>query len=194
MAGKEERDKRYLAAFLTCWEVFNKGDPSNTIIDTYEMALEKFSIEEIEKAFSNAIGNLRWFPKPVELLELITDTPQISIQDEATAEALLVITAMREKGAYRSVRFENPITNAVVLKGFGGWQKMCLEILEENNKWFIKDFGAIFRAYKSAGITSDSALPGIIQTDNEQLGYGHNQEVILISYKSLMGKKAKLIE
>ena len=154
----------------------------------YRDIFRGYSIDEFSAAMNQAVRVCKFFPKPAEILEFMGGN--LSIQDEGTKEALVVIETMRNISAYETVKFENPITNAVVLQGFGGWQKMCNEMVEESNKWFIKDFVSIYRAYKGAKIESYSEMPGIAQSE----GYQGEHNVILISDEMLRDRRTIKIE
>jgi hypothetical protein len=46
------RNERFIAAFCTCWELFKDNVPSKMVINAYSKALEAYTIEQIEAAFS----------------------------------------------------------------------------------------------------------------------------------------------
>jgi hypothetical protein len=140
---------------------------------------KQYSVGEFSGAMNQVVRSCKFFPKPAEILEFMGGN--VSLHDEATKEAMLVIEAMRRIGGYSTVKFSNPATNAVVMQGFGGWQKLCDESTEENNKWLIKDFVNIYKSYRASHIEQHTALPGIIQTENEGLGYEYDGNVVLIS-------------
>ena len=96
MDKEKTRDEQFLNAFMSCWEVFKSVEPSEIILSAYDKAIERFSIEDIEMAFGNAIGNLKWFPKPVELIQFIESGPG-DIADIALVEADKVINAIRDQ-------------------------------------------------------------------------------------------------
>ena len=86
--AKESRDRRFINAFMTTW-VVHKIDqqPPELLITAYKAALHNFDIAEIERAFGKAITDLRWFPKPAELLAIIKPAPVPAIavaQKQAT--------------------------------------------------------------------------------------------------------------
>lgn len=149
MAEEKTRDERFLDAFMTCWSVFKDCEPAEVVLSAYYKTLEKFSIKEIEKAFSNAIGNLKWFPKPVELIELAEDSHRLLIEDQATIQAALVIHSMKTIGSYGNPNFKDPITIAVVNKGFGGWKDLCENQTSDGNHWFIKNFTDLYQSFNN---------------------------------------------
>jgi site-specific DNA-cytosine methylase len=176
------RNERFIAAFCTCWELFKDNVPSKMVINAYSKALEAYTIEQIEAAFSNAIGKSSWMPKPVELIEYIAGSPQ-DVADRAMLQAHLVIDAIRQHGAYKSVKFDDAVTNAVIDQGFGGWVSLAGDLLERNLKWFVKDFIGIYQAYSRQGITKKGHLIGL----HEQSAMIHKTqrpEIQLISSKA----------
>jgi hypothetical protein len=184
------RNERFIAAFCTCWELFKDNVPSKMVINAYSKALEAYTIEQIEAAFSNAIGKSSWMPKPVELIEYIAGSPQ-DVADRAMLQAHLVIDAIRQHGAYKSVKFDDAVTNAVIDQGFGGWVSLAGDLLERNLKWFVKDFTATYQAYSRQGITKKGHLIGL----HEQSAMIHKTqrpEIQLISSKQQISAVGRL--
>jgi len=62
---------RFASAFQTMCEIFDKKN-TKIMLAGYFKTLESFSIDQVEKAVSTAIGSCKFFPKPVELIEFIT--------------------------------------------------------------------------------------------------------------------------
>lgn len=153
-------------------EVFGK-ESSEFLVDIYYKQLCDYPEKDVLGAISTAIGTLRWFPKPVELTELITGESHLSIEDKAQAQALLVVDAIRRHGAYASVRFEDPVTTRTVQGLYGTWPKAC-ELREEAVKWFVKDFVATYKAYSAQRLTERGHLPGIVEIENSANGFINN--------------------
>lgn len=174
----ESDRKIFLNGFAYLCEVFEKKTSSG-LLDAYFKALEKFDISDVEKAISAAISTCKWFPKPFELIELITGGSE-SIEDLAVLEAGKVIEAIKRVGKYKSVCFDDAVTMAVIKTGFGGWVKMCSDLNEVEEKWFRKDFEAIYGAYNRQGIKHTGNLIGLSETTNDSNNKKNKEGVILI--------------
>jgi hypothetical protein len=137
--------ERFIKAFAILCEVFEK-EASQVLQAAYFKSLERFTIEEVEKSISNAVRGSRFFPRPVELIEYIVGGPQ-KTEDKAILQAQEVLEAVRRVGGYRSVKFADPITAAVIRQGFDGWSNLCRDMTENQCKWFVKDFSRLYQAY-----------------------------------------------
>ena len=166
---KENDKKRFMDAIGTLAEMHNKK-LSTLLLKAYWGSLQKFEIEEIETAAGRLMETSRYFPKPVEIIEAITGGAQ-DINDVAMIQANNVIESVRTVGGYRSVEFDDPTTAAVVKLGWGGWQKLCDELKEADEKWFRIEFCKIYKAYKSQRIEHHGTLAGRIENTNDMLGY-----------------------
>lgn len=156
--NNEQERARFLTAFRALAELHNR-DASKALTRLYHSTLAKHSMESVLGAFRQAATKLRFFPKPVELLEYIEGTAE-DTQVEAALEADEVLMAIRRYGKYANVRFLNPITNAVIRQGFGGWVDVC-RIKDEEIKWFIRDFTERYAQFKKSGVESTKDLRGI---------------------------------
>ena len=102
----------------------------------------------------------------MELIELVTGVSG-NLEDRACVEAGNVLQAVKRVGAYNSVKFDDPVTQAVISQGFGGWVKLCNELKSTEEKWFQKDFVRIYQAYAREGIKHNGHLAGQIETEND---------------------------
>lgn len=162
---KEERT-RFLTAFRALAELHNR-DVSKALTKLYHSTLAQHDIETVLASFRLAATNLRFFPKPVELLEFINGTPA-DLEVEAALQADEVLMAIRQKGIYTNVRFLNPTTNAVVRQGFGGWRELC-SLKEDAIKWFLRDFTKRYIQFKQAGVESAKTMRGIGTSSHVEL-------------------------
>jgi hypothetical protein len=147
-------------------EVYNK-DITSVLSDVYWSALQCVSDVDADRVFKRAVTELKWFPKPAELLEMSGNRG--TIEDQATVQAYLVLDTIRAVGAYMSVKFADPVTNAVIARMYGNWPKAC-ELLEKDTKWFVKDFVTTYRAFATTGQRSNSHLAGLAETYNNASG------------------------
>lgn len=176
----ENNDKeRFGKLLVTTAELFEK-ELSPPVINLYFTALKGYAIDQIENALAKTITLCKFFPKPVEIIEFATGG-QGKIEDVAQIQADIVVNTIRKIGTYRSVKFKDTITNAVVLNCFGGWIKICSELLEQNEQWFRKDFVKYYQAYSRQNIRSNEVLTGYINAENESRGFiSHMLEPVLI--------------
>jgi hypothetical protein len=154
----EQERARFLTAFRALAELHNR-DASKALTRLYHSTMAEHDIGSVLKAFRQAATKLRFFPKPVELLEFIEGS-QEDAKVEAALEADAVLLAIRRYGVYANVRFLDPVTNAVVRQGFGGWLNVC-RTRDEDVKWFIRDFVERYTQFKAAGVESTKEMRGI---------------------------------
>ena len=82
-----------------------------------------------------------------------------AVEDMAEVEAGKVLAAIGEHGSYASVVFDDPVTQAVIVRAYGGWVKLCAECgAQESEKWFRKDFAKTWAAYSRQGIRQNGCL------------------------------------
>lgn len=122
-------------------------------------ALKSFSIQEITSAALEMAVNKKYNSMPS-----ISDFNEYlgggSCEDRAEIESAKVWGAISRAGGWANVAFDDPVTQAVIMQGFGGWTKLCGEMLEENHKWFVKDFVKIYGAYSRQKVKHFGLLPG----------------------------------
>lgn len=159
----------FVNAIGTLAELYDKK-LSPSLLKMYFQALSQFDIVQFQAAVGNAMMTMKFFPKPVELIELITGGPS-STADTAEVEFAKVVDAVRKHGAYQTVRFDDPVTTAVILRGFGGWVKICDDMTEDQTKWFRKDFVRMYTAFKNQGVVLRENLIGIHDAQNQVAGY-----------------------
>jgi len=129
----------------------------------YEQALRRFSDEQIWAAVSAAASTLTFFPKPVELIELIEGKRE----EQSTLAWEALLDAMQHVGAYQSVEFEDGrIARAVRL--LGGWQKACMTQTRYLNA-FRNDFVKVFNSLPPE--TGPEVLEGIGEMSALAEGY-----------------------
>ncbi|GAB6112484.1 DUF6475 domain-containing protein [Desulfomicrobium salsuginis] len=181
-----ERDKsRFAAALMAAAAVFERT-VTPQVTEIYFRVLERFSIEEVERGISTACATLKFFPKPVELVDCIIGG-QVALEDRAHLEATRVLTAIKEVGTYESVHFDDPVTQAVIAQHFGGWHRFA-EMREDGEKWFIKDFAKAYASFARAGIKQNSALPGRAEIENNFRGYEHRGRPAIIGNPETVGR------
>lgn len=129
---------QFLTGMKVLCETFQR-EPSELLVLAYWKALDHLSIEEFERAVIKAVGSLRFFPKPVELRELV--------RGDAGAEAALawdrVERAMSSFGTYRSVQFDDPAIH-LAIESMGGWVSFGTRE-PDGEDWHRKEFERLYR-------------------------------------------------
>jgi len=163
--------ERFTNAFRLCWATLANNKPEQPLLyKVYYDSLINFSIEQVESSFSKATTGLKWYPKPVERIELITGSDECNGDVQATN----VLKAISQVGGYTSVNFNDPVTHAVIDRVYGGWVKLCQEQLEKDNQWFLKDFSKYYKSFKTKGVEKYGHLGGRIESQNSEIGIKHD--------------------
>lgn len=167
-------------------ELFNR-ELTSTTNELYFKALQKYSIEILEKAFSEVILSCKFFPKPVEIIELIEGKKE-DIELIAEQQAAVVTDSIAKVGVYNSVKFEDAITNRTI-QSMGGWIKICSELKIEDLKWFRIEFRKLYLSFKKAGMESHDILTGFHEIQNLNNIHGAKNNLILIDQNGEITKQ-----
>lgn len=159
---------------------------SDMMKDLYWKVLEPFTDEECERAFKELIYSTRFFPKPVDLIEIL----QGKKQDQATLAWLEVLGAIKSIGHYKSVKFSNPVIHSVI-NAMGGWPELCM-METKDGKWKQKEFERLYDVMSLRGGKHPAYLPGAHENNNlpamiaqyeERTGKKFNQDIVEIGFK-----------
>jgi len=90
------------------------------------------------------------------------------LEDRAIVEVGNVLSAVSKYGAYSSVVFDDPVTQAVIVRHYGGWVRFCSEC---DDKGFRREFVHVWMAYHRQEIRHTGHLPGIFEITNKAHGY-----------------------
>lgn len=165
-----EQDKaQFMQAMTGASEVLG-GEMTKPKLAMYFKALEHLPMERVEQALMRAVRELKFFPKPVELLDLM-GAGRVNLADMALCESAKAIEALEKVGAYSSVTFDDPVTMAVIERGFGGWPEFSQSVRSEGAKWITKDFCRLYEAFAKQGVQVHGHLPGISEQDNALRGF-----------------------
>lgn len=143
-------------------EIFDKSI-STSLAKIYFDALKSFSDEMIKEAFNKASLTLKFFPKPVELIEII----QGDKNEKAITAWEKFYHAIGRVGPYRSVQFDDQAIHSTV-ELMGGWVDSGKWSVNEM-KWKQKDFLAIYPVMAKKKNHPDH-LGGISEMDNIKKG------------------------
>jgi hypothetical protein len=182
---------RFLQAFRALCELHGR-DVSKGLTRLYFEAVSAYPVEKVERAISGLILKGMFFPKPVELTEMLNGGPTEAI---AKIEAAKVWDAISAVGRYQSVAFDNPVTQAVIMRTFGGWMKAC-ETPESERKWFMHEFAKAYAAFSAQGIKHHGVLLGEADQQNAAHPYPNapKRRVALIGDKKKAMEVASIVE
>lgn len=172
------QDASRFVSSITAMGALYERHPEPAVIEIYFRALEKFTIDEVEQGISKACSTLKFFPKPVELIECITGGSG-NLADKAMIEACRVLEAVKSIGTYCTVCFDDPVTQAVIVQQFGGWAKFG-DMLVDSEKWFIKDFCMGYQAFARQNVRHYGALPGSSHLQNALTGREREEKPVYI--------------
>jgi hypothetical protein len=170
--------KKFASIMVAMAENFSAQLSNAGIVMRFEAMID-LTIEEIEQAAKEILRSRKFLKMPTvaEFIEHVRGDPE----SKALVQASRVLEAIKRHGANASVAFDDPITQAVIRYGFGGWIKTCGELLSENEKWFIRDFCRIYQGYSKEGVKVFGHLPGIIESVNSANGHpDHIPDPVLI--------------
>jgi hypothetical protein len=170
----------------TVSEVFDKT-LSETLMDVYWKALEPFTDEQCEKAFSEVIVSSRFFPKPVDIIE------KMQKEDKATEAWVQVLKAMQHIGTSNTPKFHDPAINSTI-EVMGGWMQFArMEI--EDQRWQRKEFEDLYPAMKRGNNQFEDLYPAM-KRDNNHPAYRErelepvsNEEETLIPFPTDENKR-----
>ena len=69
------KNRKAFSEFMTAISEMHDKTPSNLLIEIYWKSLQPFTDDQCNQAFSQAVSTCKFFPKPVELIEFITGSP-----------------------------------------------------------------------------------------------------------------------
>jgi hypothetical protein len=114
------QDKLAFVQLLTGLAEVMGAELSEAKISIYESVLDRYTDEQVARAINVAAESLRFFPKPVELIEFIDGKPE----EAATMAWGNLLSVIQRQGVYQSIVFEDPkIAHCVEM--MGGWSEVC---------------------------------------------------------------------
>jgi hypothetical protein len=159
---------------------------SDMMKDLYWKVLDPFMDEQCEAAFKEIIYSSKFFPKPVDFLEILKGKKT----DRATEAWIEVLGAVKHIGNYESVRFADPVIHSV-LQVMGGWERLASTLLTDEEKWKQKEFERLYQVMERRG-NHPTYLPGTCEMQNtsqqiklyeERTGKKFKQEIIEIGFE-----------
>lgn len=116
----EEDRIRFAEAVYALGEVFN--EPISAVrVEGYFDALRDLEIDDVNRAVRRALKDCRFFPKPVELRELVLGNSD-GHADAAWGE---VVREVRRVGYMGTPAFSDARTMRVIREIWGSWSRLC---------------------------------------------------------------------
>lgn len=143
----EQDRERFAEALIGVGEVYDK-EITEAKARIYFLALVDFDIEIVVRAMFQACKTYRFFPKPVELIEIINGG---TLADRAKIEATKVLDVVRRDG--RLDDLDDPVSRAVVAIGFRGLGPIG-NVRDDDTQWFERRFAGLYEAYSRRGVAN----------------------------------------
>lgn len=137
-----ELDRKHFAeAMVILGETFNEP-VSEVRIEAYFSALSDLPMAAVGAAVRSAVRTLRFFPKPVEIREMVLGSPS----DNADAAWAEVMTQIRRVGYMGTPTFGDTRTLRAVNEIWGSWRRLCETLPAEGPELvgWVKQFKATF--------------------------------------------------
>lgn len=163
-------ERRRFATLLTALSDYYKSEISKAVASLYWEGLKQFDYEAIEKAcwahtqLPDEAG--RWMPRIGDIIRMIGG----GTDDQAQQAWSKVDSAVRVRGTYDDVVFDDPIIHRVIAD-MGGWVQIGSK---DDKEWpFVgKEFQTRYRAFRQRGTTPDypNRLTGMANAHNAAQG------------------------
>lgn len=142
-------EKRRFATLITGLSDYYKSEVSRAVLGIYWEGLKQYSFEAIEKAcwahtqLPDEAG--RWMPRNADIIKMISG----STVDQAAVAWATVDSAVRVRGTWDDVVFDDPIIHRVIAD-MGGWVKIGSH---DDDAWpFVgKEFQTRYRSFRMRG-------------------------------------------
>lgn len=142
MTQQQPMSKAVFAERIAALALVFERETSPELTDIYWKAVgSRYPAEEMERAFSRAMTECRFFPRPAELIEFIEG----SKASRGEVAFGMMIHAMQRVGSAPSVRFLDPVIHAVV-STLGGWPAVCQWAIAET-PFRRKEFLTLYERY-----------------------------------------------
>jgi hypothetical protein len=141
---KAEDIPKFTQCLLVLGEVFNE-QVSELRMEAYRAALSGYELSAIESAINRAIGTLKFFPKPAELIELMEGS-----HDDRAGQAWRVFLEAVSDGGDASVKFLDPAAATAVDVTFGGYLQAARTIREADEPMVAHYRKNFMQAYQTA--------------------------------------------
>lgn len=149
----QEQDKPQFAEGMTALSLVFGKEVTKPLARAYFMALQEYPINNVLSAIDNHVKNGKFFPKPIELADII-NTGKPNNNDKALLAWLSIERAISKLGPYRTLELNDRLAMEII-KHVGGWSNLCSLTTKELD-FKKRDF---IQAYTTTAITDDKDLP-----------------------------------
>lgn len=128
-------------------------DITKPMLKIYFEALEDLDINDIHRAIKKHNGSAVFFPKPVDIRNII-NSGKPNTENKAVLAWLSITAAIGTIGPYRSLTLDDRLALKIV-KHVGGWSNLCklsYKELDFKKREFVE-------AYTATALTSKKELP-----------------------------------
>lgn len=160
----DERDSIRVIATINALAEFYKEQLSEIRLELYIGGLEDLTADEVDRAAKIAVKSLRFFPKPVELIELVKG----SNTDIAEQAWQIAWNAYLKAGYWDSVLFQDGAIARTITIVYGGWvqfSEASRQLSPEMQQAKRKEFLSTYRR-ESQRPHEPQRLPGHFEIEN----------------------------
>ncbi len=123
------------------------GEPlSQSRINAYFGAMRAYELESVVRAINEALSTVRFFPKPVELIEMIEGAPT----EQSLKAWHLVTDAIGRGGYYSSLYTDDPHIAFAINRTFTSWMEAANELPITSHSMYASLFNRFRAAYALA--------------------------------------------
>jgi len=132
----EKKRVVFLNAFMTVWTIHKTDKPGSNLIDAYWNIMKTYDLGQIETAFGRAMTELKFFPKPSELIGFLKEPKELKAQSHAG----YLVNAVSGKDYLNPDGWQDDPATARLLRGRFDIERLYLQSMESDLKWIEKDF------------------------------------------------------
>jgi len=177
-------DKSKFSQGMKILEEYYNTKLSNANVEIYWSRFKGYDNNIFKKAIMECVDTLKFFPKIVEIKELINGDSE----DESELAWIYLLEKVDRDGYYNSVSFPKYPAIAGVVEALGGWMEFTESLTEEQKKWVKKEFIKLYPIIKKRGEYPEKLL-GFYEIENNKK---YTEEFMLERYgKKLDGEKVE---
>lgn len=154
-------EQAFINQLMLLSEVFGK-EVSKPLARIYFETLAEYSIDQVTHAANKHIKTGKFFPKPVELTDIINGGKP-NTQDKALLAWVSIIDAVKRLGPYRTLTLKDRLAMQIVnhVGGYVGLCSLSTKDLEFKKRDFVE-------AYTTADKVDEELLPKSLKGLHEQ--------------------------